>query len=737
MALNEDFLRQLRATFAAEAQEHIQVINRDLLAFEREPSSAKVDQWLADIFRAAHSLKGAARAVNEEAIGALAHRLETLFGRIRERSLEPMPETFDVAYQALDALAALVQAMNGGPAANVDTASLVAALEAAGQPTAPKVGIEPAGGDKPAKASTPGREQTAAAEVEPAGGDKPAKASTPATASTPGREQTAAAEVEPAGSAAPAKAAVPAPWPASPAAEETIRMATTKLDALMAQVGELQVTRLGAEQRLSELAALLDGLEAWEAEWRKLRPHVLSDMRGELADPAHETASKRTVTARRVLSYLEASETRLHATTGQLRDLRRQFVADNRRMAQVAADLEEDVRRTRMMPVATVFETFPRMVRDLARNLSKQVRLVIQGGEVEVDRSVLELIKDPLTHLLRNSVDHGIEAPAVRAAAGKSTEGVITLTAAQRGDSITIEVSDDGAGIDLKAVRAKAVATGLLRPGEAETLSDRETLWLIFNSGLSTSDRVTDLSGRGVGLDVVRQNVERLHGIIDVDSQRGHGTRFTLSLPLTVATTLCLLTQAGAKVFALPISNVVRIVRLRPAEIGRAEGREALTLDGRPMPLVRLGEVLQPPPSPPPVATGGGRGGRQPADAGGDPRLGRAPRRLHRGRAGGRARGGHQEPAQAAVAGALYGRRDHPGHGRSSDRAQRCGFAADDRPAAVSRHGHGRPERGRRRCDQKRGHDHADSDRMRRFVYYPDAGEKYPGSRGLSRAGGG
>ncbi|MCX6029498.1 MAG: hybrid sensor histidine kinase/response regulator [Chloroflexi bacterium] len=574
MALNEDFLRQLRATFAAEAQEHIQVINRDLLAFEREPDSASVDQWLADIFRAAHSLKGAARAVNEDTIGTLAHRLETLFGHIRDRSLQLTPEVFDLAYQALDALSALVQAMNGGPAATVDTAALVAALEAVGQPTLPKAGAEPSGGTAPAKASTPEHEHTSARGVEPSGGASPAKASTPEHP----------------------KAPAPAPRPTAPITEETIRMTTSKLDALMAQVGELQVTRLGAEQRLSELTALLDGLEAWEVEWRKLRPHVMADFRAEAADLAPQVAAaapgKRAATAARVLGYLESSETRLHAAAGQLRELRRRFVADNRRMAQVVSDLEEDVRRTRMMPVSTVFETFPRMVRDLARDLGKQARLVVQGGEVEVDRSVLEQIKDPLTHLLRNAVDHGVESPPARAAAGKPAEGVITLAAAQRGDSITIEISDDGAGIDLKAVRTKAVAKGLLRPDEAETLSDREALWLIFSSGLSTSDRVTDLSGRGVGLDVVRENIERLHGIIDVDNRQGRGTRFTLSLPLTVATTLCLLAQAGSQVFALPVSNVVRIVRLRPEGIGRAEGREAITLDDRPMPLVRLGEVL-------------------------------------------------------------------------------------------------------------------------------------------------
>jgi two-component system chemotaxis sensor kinase CheA len=583
MALSDDFLRELLATFTAEAQEHLQVINCDLLALEHEPEAPTAGEWLAEIFRAAHSLKGAARAVGQEQIGTLAHRLETLFGRIRSGELKPLPETFDLAYQALDAIGALVQGISTGSPAAADTGELIARLEAAGKISASITTALPRPGEArevvtPAHPPAPARSPNGA--LRPIGpGAEPEQATNTSTMSpaTTGPEASVAAPTAP-----------PLPRPTTSVAEETVRMATTKLDALMAQVGELQVTRLGGEQRLTELGNLLDHLESWEIEWRKLRPRALTDLRAELAD----SGDGKCASAARVLTYLEASETRLHTAIAQLRGLRQRFEADNRRMAQVVADLEEDVRRTRMMPVSTVFETFPRMVRDLARELDKQVRLVIQGGEVEVDRSVLEQIKDPLTHLLRNSVDHGVEASQARLAAGKPAEGIITLAAAQRGDSITIEVRDDGAGINLAAVRAAAIAKGLVQRSEAEAMSDREALWLIFGSGLSTSQRVTTLSGRGVGLDVVRENIEKLHGIIDVDTQPGHGTRFTLNLPLTVATTLCLLVQVSGQVFALPISNVVRIVRVRPAEIGRAGGYEAIIVDGRPIPLARLAAVL-------------------------------------------------------------------------------------------------------------------------------------------------
>ena len=245
-----------------------------------------------------------------------------------------------------------------------------------------------------------------------------------------------------------------------------------------------------------------------------------------------------------------------------------------------------------MLPVATLFQAFPRMARDLARDRGKEVAVAVDDGGTEVDRSVLEQVKDPLVHLVRNCVDHGLERPDVRAAAGKPRAGRISLRARQRGDTLLVEVADDGAGIDPARVRATAVERGLLSAEAAAELPDREALGLIFRSGFSTSPVVTDLSGRGVGLDVVREHVDRLHGSIDVASDVGDGTTMSLSVPLSVSTMHCLLLEAGGQTFALPVTGVERIVRVAAGQVQRAEGRQAVQVDGRPVVLASLAEVM-------------------------------------------------------------------------------------------------------------------------------------------------
>lgn len=341
----------------------------------------------------------------------------------------------------------------------------------------------------------------------------------------------------------------------------------------MAEVGELLVTRIGTEQRLGDVRALESALADWDTGWRKAPRH--------LAGP-NEAGT----------ALLEEGAGRLHAVQKDAGELRRRLEADARRMAQVTGDLQDDVRRARMFQVATVFRAFSRMVRDLARDRGKEVTLTLAGSETEVDRSVLEQIKDPLTHLLRNCVDHGIEVPELRAEVGKPGSGTISLTAHARGDALVIVVADDGAGIDLDLVRRAAVKSGILSPAAAAELSDRQAMSLIFRSGLSTSPIITDLSGRGVGLDVVREAVERLHGSVEVDSRTGQGTTFTLSLPLSVSTMDCLLIHIAGQTFALPVSSVERIIRAGAGDIERAEGREVVRVDGSPVALARLSDLL-------------------------------------------------------------------------------------------------------------------------------------------------
>ena len=486
---------QLLEIFAVETEEHIQAMNRHLLALEGGGGESR-ERLLAELFREAHNLKGSARAVNLAEVGTLAHELEDLFARMKAGRLEPDRELLERAYQQLDTIERLTGAATGGVAR---------------QPAPAGAGEEPA-------------------------------------------------EV-----------------PASPAhpADDSVRVATNKLDALMAEIGELLVVQLGVEQRLGDARLLEAELASWESSWRRLRrPGVGRDQEGEPT------------------ALAEASRDRLRAIRKALARLCRLLEADVRSGAQVTADLGADVRRARMFPVATLFEPFPRMARDLARDHGREVAVLVDDGGTEVDRAVLEQVKDPLTHLLRNCIDHGIEPPEARVAAGKPRAGTVSMTARQRGDTLVVEVADDGAGIDPAKVRAAAVSKGLLAAGAAAELSDREAIALVFRSGFSTSPVVTDLSGRGVGLDVVREQVERLHGSVEVSSTLHGGTTFTLSLPLSVSTMHCLLLEAGGQTFALPVAGVERIVRVAADEVQRAEGREAVRIDGRPVVLAPLARVL-------------------------------------------------------------------------------------------------------------------------------------------------
>ncbi|HEX6458937.1 MAG TPA: hybrid sensor histidine kinase/response regulator [Thermoleophilaceae bacterium] len=548
---NDELQQLLLATFADQAKEQLQTINERLLSLEEAEGDEK-GPLLEEIFREAHSLKGASRAVDLGRVEAVAHKLESLFSVIQKGELEADAEVFDLAYKALDALTALVEEGLAGTPADVDVDALCDALVSAAE-----AGVA-GGGSQVAEPEAP------AAEAKPEPKPEPAADQSPVTSHQ-----------------SPAK---PKPK-AKPQADETVRVATSKLDALMAQVGELLAARIGAEHRMAEVRSLFEAMLDIEESWRKSRPArtlelALEGDQGALAD------------ARHLVEFLESSDEKMRDVCNGLGELRRKFEADSRRMAQVTTDLQDDVRRTRMLPVSTIFDTFPRMVRDMTRELSKEVKLTIEGGETEVDKQVLEQLRSPLTHMVRNSVDHGMEMPDAREAAGKPREGKVVLRAFQRAADLVIEVVDDGAGIDVEKVKAKAIEKGLITAENAEGMTEREALWLIFRSGFSTKQEVTDLSGRGVGMDVVREHIERLHGMIDVESTLGEGSTFTLSVPLSVATTRCLLVEAGDQTFGIPITNVERIVRLSAEDIGHTEGHEAIRIDERPMALMRLGDVL-------------------------------------------------------------------------------------------------------------------------------------------------
>ena len=261
-------------------------------------------------------------------------------------------------------------------------------------------------------------------------------------------------------------------------------------------------------------------------------------------------------------------------------------------MARISDDLQDTIMKVRMMPVSSVFSRFPRRVRDLSSKSGKEVDLVMEGEETELDKSVVEVIGDPLVHLIRNSVDHDIEPEDVRIAAGKPPKGKVTLRAFHKGNSVAIEIEDDGKGIDPAKMREVAVRKGIISAEEAAQLDDREAVELIFAPGFSSAETITDISGRGVGMDVVRTNIKNLKGSVSTNSELGKGTRFTLSLPLTLAIIDALMVNVSGQMYAIPLDAVSETTKIEAERLTDVKGRKAVTLRGEVLGIVELAEML-------------------------------------------------------------------------------------------------------------------------------------------------
>ena len=618
---DSDFMRELMTVFCGEAEERLATIDQRLLAIEQHADSEIHADLLADLMRELHTLKGSAGAVNLPDVSRLAHALETHFGEL----LQPGAQTtdiFDRGYRGLDVMRALIAFGAGGDETDCDVDAAIAALREtdvpatvdgvdAAEPVADRLSADrvtsPVLDAGSAFSATPNVIPTlddlqAASVFDDTAVTPPATvtvdwvgpdlqpmpvASQPATTVDSGR-------VEP---------GVPVPSPPSQPAsaargrradgvDDVVRLSTAKLDSLMARVGELVVTRIGTGRRTEEVRALQDVISGWDDAWRRVRPHVAK--LAAAADGDGGTSLPELIAEiQRLLPIFDEGDARLCEMARQVGELRSGIESDERRLTQVTADIEDEVRRTRMLSVSSAFDPMHRLVRDLARDLGKDVVLEVEGGDTEVDRSVLEQIRSPLTHLIRNAVDHGIEDPQVREAAGKPRRATIRLAATQRGGSLMLAIADDGSGLDVEAIRHAATRRGLVTQDQLRIMSERDILRLIFRPSFSTTGTVTDISGRGVGLDVVRETVERLNGMVDVASESGAGTTFTLSLPLSVATTQALLVQVSGMTYALPIGAVSRIVSAARDEIGRAQGREMIVLEDGPVVLVRLEDVLQ------------------------------------------------------------------------------------------------------------------------------------------------
>jgi two-component system chemotaxis sensor kinase CheA len=364
------------------------------------------------------------------------------------------------------------------------------------------------------------------------------------------------------------ESALPGPVASAPFRIESVRVDTKKLDALMTHAGELTVTKTRVARRLADIDALVDVCEEWAR---------------------RETARRSGASAANTGAALE----RLGRMGALLGRLRAGSSEDSARLDYIAGELESGIRLIRLLPLSNVFRLFPRLVHDLGQEQGKELELVIEGEETNADKRILEEIKDPLMHMLRNAVDHGIEAPQAREQAGKPRTGVVRIKASQTASSVTIEVSDDGRGLDEEAIKRAAVKRGLASDEALASMSSEQIQSLIFMPGMSTAGFVTDVSGRGVGMSVVRANVERLKGSIQLQSAPGRGTSIRILLPVTLATVRVLIVEVNGHPYGLPAECVQVLKMIAPADVFAVEGRDAVLHQGRPVSVARLADLLE------------------------------------------------------------------------------------------------------------------------------------------------
>ena len=576
---------QYAELFLTEGREHVSAINHSLLELERGEGGGEP---VGAIFRSVHTIKGMSATMGYTAVAALSHELETLLDRVRQGQRAIDPALMDLLFRAADVLERAIEASVGGQpdAAEVDAVVHALQAEATGAGRSPT-----SAGGAAAAATAPG----AWTAVAPAGEGLLVRIRLAPDTQLKGVRGFLAVQ------AARALGEVLACHPSEAQLQRdefdhdlALRLRTTRdADAVASALrgaGDVAEVRVGEDTVVARPAAGAPP-EAVTAEFAvPAAAAATRDAAGEVRQARSVRIDLRRLdNLMNLIGELVITRGRLSQLSTSLNDpALAETVAQTTRLV---ADLQDEIMTSRMVPVWQVFDRFPRLVRDAARSVGKSVDLVIEGKDVELDRSMLDEVGDPIVHLLRNAVDHGIERPEVRVAAGKPEQGRLTLSALRDRSAVAIRVTDDGRGIDRDRVLRRALADGLVDAATTE-LTDEELLRLISRAGFSTAEQVTDLSGRGVGIDAVYNRVRSLGGSVDIRTAPGTGTTVTLRLPLTLAIVRSLLARVGDETYAIPMTHVSETVELQAAILRSLKGREVLMLREEVLPLVRLRRLL-------------------------------------------------------------------------------------------------------------------------------------------------
>ncbi len=560
--------------FLTETNEHLETVDVEMVRFEQDPNNEAI---LSNIFRLVHTIKGTCGFLGLPRLEALAHAAETLMGKFRDGMAVTTPAvslilaTLDRIKEILGELERQGAEPEGSDSDLIEMLDKMASQEALPPEEAPQPASSPSGG-QPVY-------QVLERELKPG--------------------EVSLDELE--------RAFQEAPGPEKASTSGTL---TYQVLERALKPGEVSLDEL--ERAFREApgpAPLLIEKPAAGAPKAEAAPPARAQASKKNADTSDSSESGEGIAGKvqtiRVnvdtLEHLMTMVSELVLTRNQLLEIARRSSEDHgykvplQRLSQVTAELQDGVMKTRMQPIGNAWQKLPRVVRDLSNELSKKIELMMQGADTELDRQVLEVIKDPLTHMVRNSADHGIENPLDRKAAGKPEKGTIRLNAYHEGGSITIEIADDGKGLNFAAIRKKAVERGIASDAEVERMSDAQVAKFIFHPGFSTAAKVTSVSGRGVGMDVVKTNIELIGGTVDIRSEQGRGTTFTIKIPLTLAIVAALIVASKDQRFAIPQVAVSELVRVSPSSehsIERINGTPILRLRDRLLPIVPLSKVM-------------------------------------------------------------------------------------------------------------------------------------------------
>jgi len=588
--------------FLQEADEQLEILEQETLKLEKDPTQER----LSIIFRAAHTLKGSSRAMGFLNFANVTHEMENLLDQLRSGTLALSTEIANALLTCLDSLAEIKAKIADGQGETVDCSALISELQSLSSGASAPAAAQPA---KEAKAGPVLSDEIVQA-LSLASAERPVfQASFRLRSDCVMKFVRAFMAISIAQEGGELLASVPNTEMLEEEQFEqdfvlffhhgdTSEILSTKFEG----IGEMETFEIGKWTAPEAVAAVEAPIKAAEA-----------------AKPAEE-APKPAVAENGARKADTGQTVRVDvARLDDLMNLVGELVIDRTRVSQIGtmlaskydydeniealgetvghitritADLQDQIMKARMLPIETVFNRFPRMVRDLAQKVGKEIVLDLQGGETELDRSVIEVIGDPLLHILRNSIDHGIELPDEREKLGKPRAGKVVVSARHQENHIVIEIVDDGRGIDAERVKKKAIESGLVTKDAAERLTEKECLQFIFASGLSTAAEVSEVSGRGVGMDIVRSNIQKLGGIIDLETNLGQGTKFSLRLPLTLAIIRGLLVKVSGVVYVVPLGSVIETLNVNDKQIQTVHKQEVIVIRGMTTPLVRLRSIF-------------------------------------------------------------------------------------------------------------------------------------------------